>query len=166
MLIIIIIVIIILKRRKKGVHKETVQCCCWVAHRWSVSTACFANISIWNSGSTFVSVSVLLCLLLASLFFNITQWTESTLVALLSRKRIWKKNERKKKPPSCGCSAERRVSRELDLQYEMSVSHTCFVLSFFARSLLLPPTPTFQKHQCYCVRTWIFSLLIYIIAVL
>lgn len=84
---------------------------CWVAHRWSVSTACFANISIWNSGSTFVSVSVLLCLLLASLFFNITQWTESTLVALLSRKRIWKKKWKKKKPPTCGWPAVWDVSQ-------------------------------------------------------
>lgn len=109
-------------------------------------------------------------------FSSVYCWLLSFLILHNEQRALWlhswvvkefgKKNERKKKPPSCGCSAERRVSRELDLQYEMSVSHTCFVLSFFARSLLLPPTPTFQKHQCYCVRTWIFSLLIYIIAVL
>lgn len=145
MLIIIIIVIIILKRRKKGVHKETVQCCCWVAHRWSVSTACFANISIWNSGSTFVSVSVLLCLLLASLFFNITQWTESTLVALLSRKRIWKKNERKKShqpavvAQSVGCHANLTCSMRCQ-----SAIRVLFCLSLPA-AFYYPPPPHFRN---------------------
>ena len=55
---------------EKSVHRKKLQCCSWVVYvDLYFLFLCFAKWSVWNSGSTFVSVLVLLSLLLFVLFF-------------------------------------------------------------------------------------------------
>lgn len=135
---------------EKSVHRKKVQCCSWVVHCWIVSISCFAKWSVWNSGSTFVSVVVLLGLPPVFLFSCFT----------VNRNRFgvfsWEIIEGKVADPCSRC----QVSHELDLKFQSAVSVWYFPCpATFNYFLLFNSETSVLLHQN-------LNFLIYIIAVL